>query len=351
MPRIDVGVRRKPNTTLPGADDGPTVSAGIQQGGRSNGDPGFTISPRKGRSVIRDRKGAERPSPLGSHRADVSTGTDDDTSRAMENGHGSSAPDLLRPLQSSQHSAEQPEAWHASHPAKRARYEEDHVQDGKVEGDGAGADVEHEDEEEDDGKTIWLASSDVTVPLGIPFCRPSAGGARMVPAVPMPPGPVTLSMLGYASDDEESAENSLPSVENIRQRVQMGPCLEYGLEGCNADSVHIIRAALDMYLRRIIQTAVEHNQMKRSSHREGLGKDNGGASGHADKAVGMNEGGFARVASGWNPPADGEKEDEQAQATISPLDFYVAMDLHRSSLGVNWAFLLEKISLRVFWDQ
>lgn len=317
--RIGVGVRRKPET------EGPTVSAGIQQ--RSNGDnPGFTISPRKGRSVIRDRKGAERPSPLGSHRADASI--DEDT---RENGH---APDLLRPLQSS---AEQPEPLHGYgmvHPAKRARYEEDHVQDGKVEG-------EHDEDEEEE--TIWLASADVTVPLGIPFCRPSAGGARMLPAAPMPPGPVTLSMLGYDTDDDESMENYLPSVENIRQRVQMGACLENGLEGCSTDSVHVIRAALEIYLRRIIQTAVELNQMKRSSHREGLGKDdnnnNGGASGH---------GGFARVASGL----EGERHGEQgAPATISPLDFYVAMDLNRSNLGVNWAFLLEKISLRVFWDQ
>lgn len=346
---IDVGVRRKPSSALPGADDGPTVSAGIQ-GGRSNGDPGFTISPRKGRSVIRDRKGAERPSPLGSHRADASAVMDDDSLRAMENGH---TPDLLRPLQSFQQSAEQPEAWHGSHPAKRARYEEDHVQDGKVEGDGAAADGDHDDEEEDDGKTIWLSSSDVTVPLGIPFCRPSAGGARMAPAVPMPPGPVTLSMLGYASDDDESMENFLPSVDIIRQRIQMGACLEHGLDNCNADSVHIIRAALEIYLRRIIQTTVEHSQMRRS--REGLGKDSGGASGPADRAAGMqHEGGFApreRVASGWNPPADGEKEDEQALATIPPLDFYVAMDLNHSNLGANWALLLEKISPLVFWDQ
>lgn len=261
--------------------------------------------------MIRDRKGAERPSPLGNHRADAALEDD-----ARENGHG--APDLLlRPLQQGG-AAEQPESW--QHPAKRARYEEDHhVQDL---GDGAGADVEHEDEEEDDGKTIWLSSADVTVPLGIPFCKPSAGGSRMAPAVPMPPGPVTLSTLGYASDDDESMENYLPSVENIRQRVQTGACLENGMEGCSTDSVHVIRAALDIYLRRLLETAVEMNRMKRSSHKEGGGE--------IDR---------------------GERDDEQGQPTISPLDFFVAMDLNRTNLGMNWAFLLEKISLRVFWDQ
>src|SRR5205085_1975417 len=72
------------STSLPGADEGPTVSAGLQQGGRSNGDPGFTTSPRKGRSVIRDRKGAaERPSPLGDRKSTRLNSSHSQTSYAV----------------------------------------------------------------------------------------------------------------------------------------------------------------------------------------------------------------------------------------------------------------------------
>ncbi|KAG0592762.1 hypothetical protein KC19_1G279100 [Ceratodon purpureus] len=319
------GVRRKPS--FAGSDEGPTsVSAGAQ-GGRSNGDA-FGISPRKGRSVI--RKGAERPSPLGSHRADAAGAVDDEGGRSTENGHVG-GPDLLRPLQSSQQSAEQPEEWQGSHPAKRARHEDGRVQDGKGEGEGegAGADVEQEEEDEDVG-TIWLSSSDVKVPLGIPFCRPSAGGARVAPPAAMPAGPLTLSMLGYALEDDECSGNALPSPAEIQQRVQMGACLDSRLEGCDDESVLVIRAALEMHLQRILEYVVEQSRVKRSSHREGLVKGSG-ASSHAEKA------GFG--------------DDEQAQGSISPLDLYVAMDLDHSKLGMNWSVLLEKILLRAFWDQ
>jgi hypothetical protein len=160
----------------------------------------------------------------------------------------------------------------------------------------------------------------VKVPLGIPFCRPSAGGARAAPATAMPAGPLTLSMLGYALDDDECSGNALPSPAEIQQRVQMGACLDSRLEGCDAESVVVLRAALEMHLQRILEHVVEQSRLKRSSHREGSGKAGSG-------------------------------DDEQAQGSISPLDLYVAMDLDHSKLGMNWSVLLEKILLRAFWDQ
>jgi hypothetical protein len=298
MAGIGAGVRRR--ASFGGAEEGPVSGFAGGQGGRSNGDA-VGVSPRKGRSVV--RKGAERESPLGGHRADASDGIDDEGGRGLENGHL----DLLRPLQSS---ADQSEEWQGSHPAKRARHED---------ADGEGAGAEHEEEDEDVG-TIWLASSDVKVPLGIPFCRPSAGGARAAPATAMPAGPLTLSMLGYALDDDECSGNALPSPAEIQQRVQMGACLDSRLEGCDAESVVVLRAALEMHLQRILEHVVEQSRLKRSSHREGSGKAGSG-------------------------------DDEQAQGSISPLDLYVAMDLDHSKLGMNWSVLLEKILLRAFWDQ
>lgn len=346
------GVRRKATTSSGGVDEGPTsaAAAGAQlQGGRSNGD-GFAGSSRKGRSGIRDRKGAERPSPLGSSRADTSTAMDDDVARMVENGHGG-GPDLLRPVQCSQYGAEQPETWQGSHPAKRARYEED----GESEGEEAGGDAEAEEEDEDVG-TMWLTRSNVSVPLGIPFCRPSAGGARMAAAAAMPPGLVTLSKLGYGVDDDDGCSDSmLPSTESIRQRVQMGGCLESGLESCDASSAEVIRLGLETHLLRIIKYVVELNRAKRGSHREGSGKENGNGSwwGHMEKAGSQERGGNEwnhHVTTGRERGLGGE-EQEQERATVSALDFYVAMDLDRSKLGMNWSMLLEKALLRVVWEQ
>ena len=267
---------------------------------------------------------------MGGQRADAGAGAvaDDEGGRSMENGH-LAGPDVLRPVQFAQQGAEQPEEWQGLHAAKRPRYEETRAPEGKGEGEGAGADAEQEEEDEDVG-TMWLASADVKVPLGIPFCRPSAGGARAAPAAAMPPGPLTLSMLGYAVDEDEGSGNALPSPAEIQQRVQMGACLDSRLEGCDAESALMIRAALEMHLQSILKYVVEQHRMQRCSGREGLGKDSGTPS-HGDKA--------------------GVGDEEQAQGSISALDLYVAMDLDHSKLGMNWSVLLEKILLRAFWDQ
>lgn len=75
--------------------------------------------------------------------------------------------------------------------------------------------MEYEDEEEDDGKMIWLVLFDVIVLLGILFCRFSVGGVCMVFVVFMFLGFVIFFMFGYVLDDEESVENFLFLVENI----------------------------------------------------------------------------------------------------------------------------------------
>lgn len=353
------GVRRKPSTPVSGGDDSPPSGSSGLQSGRSNGD-GFGASPRKGRSGIRDRKAAERPSPLGNHRGEASTallqGSEDEASRVLENGHHALA-DLSRPLQQSQSTIEHSnqDAWTSLPPAKRARssdhqnYSDYPNYDGKSEADIPGADEDKEDEEDDQG-TLWMPSQG-RVPLGIPFCKPSAGGPAMAPAVCMPQGPITHSLLGYPLDGECN-DTILPDPEALRQRMQQGVIIENGLDGCDADSPVIVRVALEIYLQRILKTVIELMQSKRLTNKEAQGspKDIGSAENTYSKGgVFRHEGLVNGVLAGEERLSQGE---EMATTNmVMPLDFYVAMELNKKLFGDNYPMLLEKALLRVFWEQ
>lgn len=87
---------------------------------------------------------------------------------------------------------------------KRVWYEED----GELEGEEVGGDVEVEEEDEDVGM-MWLMRLNVSVLLGILFCRFSVGGVCMVVVVVMFLGLVMLLKLGYGVDDDDGCSDSM----------------------------------------------------------------------------------------------------------------------------------------------
>ena len=360
----DTGIRRKPNTPSSRCEDSPPPASPGLQGVQSNGDR-FAISPRKGRSGIRDRKATERPSPLGNHKggeASTSHGTpsEDETLRILGN-FNLEPPDLLRPLQQL-HSAHEPLNLDDTPLCrmKRPRYGDVHQCDDKHGARMMGMELDQEEgeEEEDDDEeedVIWVRPY-IKPPLGLPFCIPSTGGARMAPILRFPQGPITHSLLGDALDGDCSDNAALPDVETLRRRMQQGAVLESGLGGCDADSVRVVRLGLEIYIQKILKAVVELTQSKRLSGTEVTKEKRVWAHGVREGGKGGEFVPQQRRANviwaGSNQSADEETPpDDASSPTILPLDCYVAMDLNPTILGENFPILLERILLRVCREQ
>ncbi|CAK9234791.1 unnamed protein product [Sphagnum jensenii] len=364
------GIRRKPVTPSEGSPTPP--SPGVQ-GIRSNGD-GFVISPHQGRPGFRDRKATERPSPLGNHRAEASTSqgtpSEDEAPRALENGNLAS-PDLLRPLQQSNSAFEVLNLDNSPSvpPLKRPRYGDHHSnnadvksevtgsemeQEEEVEEDEDAEDVEDEDDDDDEQEVLWM-NSYLQPPLGISFCIPSS--ASWAAGVSMLPGRITHTLLGDALDVDCLTASDLPDTETMQRRIQQGAVVENGLQGVSAECANVVNLALDLYLKALIKPTIELVQSKRAGNREKMAscKENGGA-GYLEKER-KREASFLPqqnlVHGLWLKDSTGVSADatseggEKGFSGITPLDFYVAMDLHHQILGENFPIHLERILLRI----
>ncbi|KAB5513734.1 hypothetical protein DKX38_027640 [Salix brachista] len=281
------------------------------------------VSPRKVRSVIRDRKQRDRPSPLGpngkveciSHQ---SIGTEDSGSKfVVENGELAPC-DYQRPVQHLQTVAEQSEnerEGSAQQPIERSRIQSKDqtafVEDG---------------EEVEQANHLNFSRTPLLAPLGIPFCSASVGGSRKTMPVASSGDFVSYYDSGELSDSEK-----------LRKRMEQIAAAQ-GLGGVTMECANRLNNMLDLYLKRLIKSCVEivgarspHDPRKHPVHKQQVPKV------------------INRMWSGNNlhmlsnsGPVEGMQEQRQ-RSSISMLDFKVAMELNPQQLGEDWPLLLEKI--------
>lgn len=287
------------------------------------------VSPKKGRSGIRDRKLKDRPSSLGpngkveyvSHQstgAVVTSGKE-----IMENG-GITLCDYQRPVQHLHGAAEQPDRMVGS------------AQQPSAKPGIAGNDqteVAYEDGEEVEQVGQWNSSrSPLLAPLGIPYCSASVGGSRK--AIPA----------GGASDFVSFYDSGgLPDTETLRKRMEQIAVVQ-GLGGVSMECSNMLNNMLDVYLKRLIRSCFElvragsardprnHLPQKRQVQRKLV---NGTwPSNHP----------YIETSNGSMDTL----QEQTLQSTISMLDFRVSMELNPQQLGDDWPLHLEKISMQSF---
>jgi hypothetical protein len=289
------------------------------------------VSPRKGRSGIRDRKLRDRPSPLGpngkvecvSHQ---SMGTEDINNKVnMENGDLNPF-DYQRPGQHLQAVAELHENERegaVQRPAEKPRI---HSKD-----QNAVAVIEDGEEVEQSNRSSF-SRRPLLAPLGIPFCSASVGGSRKV----MPLGSSGDFISYYDS-------GGLSDTETLRKRMEQISAAQ-ALGGVSMECANMLNNMLDVYLKQLIRSCVElvgvrsiHEPKKHPVHKQPTqGKIINGmwSSNHLHM---QSSGGPVEV-----------MQEQRPQGSISLLDFKVAMELNPQQLGEDWPLLLEKISMQAF---
>ncbi|KAA8525780.1 hypothetical protein F0562_007635 [Nyssa sinensis] len=297
---------------------------------RSNGVV-LPISPRKGKSAIRDRKLRDRPSPLGPNgKADSvshqSMATEDHGMKTvMEN--GSLTPcDYQRPMQHPQGLAEQPDNGRP-----RIKKSTDYPVSLRSK-DQIEAAVVEDGEEVEQANHLNISRNPLLAPLGIPFCSASAGGARKVLPVASNGNVVSYFDSGGLSD-----------TGTLRKRMEQIAEAQ-GLGGVSMECANMLNNMLDVYLKRLIRSCVElvgarsaHGLKKHPAHKQQIqGKHINGMwlSNHLHT---QSSGGPAEV-----------MQEQRPCCSISLLDFKVAMELNPQQLGEDWPLLLEKICMHAF---
>ncbi|KAK9946770.1 hypothetical protein M0R45_012216 [Rubus argutus] len=291
-----------PGPTKPGvqaANSSPSREDGHEQSGNlfqnvpvwSNGV--LPVSPRKGRSAIRERKLRDRPSPLGPNGkvdsvSHPSTGSEDGGSKIiMENGDANPF-DYQRPMQHLQPVAELPE---------RERDGAVRRPTGKpqmLSKDQANLSVIEDGEEVEQSNGLSFSKSPLLAPLGIPLYSASVGGARK--AIPVGS---SSDFVGYYDS------GGLSDTETLRNRMEQIAAAQ-GLGGVSMECANMLNNVLDVYLKRLIKSCVE--------------------------LVG------ARSAL---EPKKNAAQKQQIQGKV-------AMELNPQQLGEDWPLLLEKICMQSF---
>ncbi|KAG1331903.1 hypothetical protein COCNU_02G018710 [Cocos nucifera] len=293
----------------------------------SNGDI-LPSSPRKFRSIIRDRK-IKDPSPLGPNgRAEIAAhqfSVPPDEDNVQENGDLNSC-DSKRPWQHQQ-------GGPAEQPAKRPRTESEKpspLDQDSVYSKGLAEvifidhreDLEHRDD-------LNLARGPLQAPLGIPFCPASVGGARRS---------LLLAAGGFSSSYDCG---ELYHSEVLKKRMEKIAGAQ-GLGGVTMDCANLLNNGLDAYLKQLIKSCAElvgarkghepikHLVCKQQPH----GKPINGVW-LRDHMQGQSIGGRLESAHGL-----------KNHSTVSLQDFRVAMELNPQQLGEDWPLLLEKICIR-----
>ncbi|XP_077216099.1 uncharacterized protein LOC143850745 [Tasmannia lanceolata] len=305
----------------------------------SNGDV-LPMSPRKGRSGIRDRRLRDRPSPLGPNGKMGPTfhqliTTDEVVGKGIvQNGDVNSC-DLQRPMHHHQGLAEQPENGRdvpLSPPTKRPRINRLPQGLDSVHSKSPVEFVVVEEGEEVEGHDNISNSarirSPLRAPLGIPFCSASMGGARRA-----------LPMTSSSSFTSTVKSSELSDTESLRKRMEQIAGAE-GLDGVSIDCTNLLNNGLDAYLKRLIRSSIElvgarsgHEPVKHSVYKpEQQGKlINGIRPGHHR---------YIQSSSGTMEVI----REPKNRSPISLLDFKVAMELNPQQLGEDWPLLLETIS-------
>lgn len=289
------------------------------------------VSPKKGRSGIRDRKLKDRPSSLGPNgkvecASQQPTGREDGCSKGIAENGVVSPCDYQRPVQHLQVVSEHLEngrkgsVWR---PAEKPRLAGKDMIEATVVGNVDK--VEHLDNSN-------FSSGPLLAPLGIPYCSSSIGGAHKAISV------------GGTGDFLSCCESGgLPDTETLRKRMEQ-IAVAQGLGGVSVECASMLNHTLDVYLKRLIGSCVDlvgarsaPDPRKQPSHNLQT----------PDKFVnGMWPGNHLRMQSG-----SGSIDSVQGQRqppSVSMLDFRVAMELNPQQLGDDWPLLLEKICQQAF---
>ncbi|XP_062097860.1 uncharacterized protein LOC133803766 [Humulus lupulus] len=283
------------------------------------------MSPRKGRSGIRDRKLKDRPSPLGPNgKVDSvlhpSNGVEDSGNVGMENGDLTPC-DYQRPVQHLQPVAEMPEIEReavAVRPTEKPRIDQ------------AGGAVIDDGEEVELSNCLSFSSSPLIAPLGIPFCSAGVGGARK-----------TTPVGNSAEVTSYYDSGGLSDTDSLRKRMEHIASAQ-GLEGVSVECANMLNNMLDVYLKRLIRSCVELVGARSTTHE--LRKHPAQKQQLQSKIInGLWPSNQLHMHSG-NLPLEA-MQDPRPQCTISLLDFKVAMELNPHQLGEDWPLLLEKICM------
>ncbi|XP_058068015.1 uncharacterized protein LOC131217201 [Magnolia sinica] len=301
-----------------------------------NGDV-LPMSPRKGRSVVRDRKLWNRPSPLGPNgKTDLalpqSVIADDAIQKGvMENGELNQC-DLQRPVEHRQGLAEQPENEGdiSLPPAKRQRAKRSaHDVLFPVHNKGPVDTVILEDVDAAEQAGVTNSTRrPLQAPLGIPFCSASVGGARRA-------SPVASSSFASCIDSGE-----LFDTETLRKWMEQIAGAE-GLDGVPMACANLLNNGLDAYLKRLIRSCIElvrarsgNEPTKHSVHKQQP---------HGNPINGVLPGHHMHIQSSGG--STDLIQEPKSWCPISLLDFKVTMELNPQQLGEDWPQLLEKICL------
>lgn len=375
------GVRRRPvASSSPAATDDPSPSPG-QPSPSGNVTPVWAngdaiISPRKGRSTIRDRKAKDRPSPLGLLKgADSCQPPAEEDGRRWEHaaGPGSRAgPDRTRSAQQEENAVDHslPCPSPSAPLAKRHKHAL-FMPNGMISPAGQLYDssfvVRDIETVEDDEGIIWATRS-VQAPLGVPFCKASIGAPQKAPVLGVP-GPLTHTLLGHAIEDEcIEASDLLPDTYTMMRQMQQTAVVEGGLQGVSLEAANILNHALDVYLKRMIVPAMKLAQCRRSKDEPVRVSSSirGGGSGEKEvknlSCVGpqkaLPNGVWSSHPFNQVDATNGLSDDgvfsngDHGFSAIKPLDLMSSLEADPPGLlGEDWPLLLEKVSLRLLLHQ
>uniref|UniRef100_A0A5B7AVK8 Transcriptional coactivator Hfi1/Transcriptional adapter 1 n=1 Tax=Davidia involucrata TaxID=16924 RepID=A0A5B7AVK8_DAVIN len=295
----------------------------------SNGDI-LSLSHRKVRSGIRDRRVGDHSSPLGPNgKADFAsqqstTMRDNDSSVILENGDLTPC-DIQRPVQHHQGIMQQAENERDMRhlPAKLSASKR--LPDGSV----AVHSKDHIEAVVEDGKNI-SARSLLRAPLGIPFFPVSVGvGHRGMP---------------LANSSASSFNNGgLLDTKMLRERMELIAAMQ-GLEGVSMDCANLLNNGLEAYLKSLIKSCIElvgarsgQEPTKNSTHKHQA---------HGKLVNGVRPGHHYQMQSSSRPLED--MREQKPHYPVSLLDFRIAMELKPQQLGEDWPLLLEKICTHAF---
>ncbi|XP_068313599.1 uncharacterized protein [Pyrus communis] len=287
------------------------------------------VSPRKGRSGIRERKLRDRPSPLGPNgkvdsAAHHSTGLEDNGGKVIVENGDVHPFDYQRPVRHLQPVAELPESERDGAVGERPRIHSKDQADLAV--------IDHEEEGEQSNR-LSFSRSPVLAPLGIPLYPASVGGARKA----FPVGSSCDVVSHYDS-------GGLSDTETLRKRMEQIAAAQ-GLGVVSTECANMLNNVLDVYLKRLIRSCVELVGARSTPEP----KKNAAPKQQPQQQI------QGKIINGMWPSnhmhmqsSTGPVDEQRPQCSISFLDFKVAMELNPQQLGEDWPLLLEKICMQAF---
>ncbi|KAJ8758749.1 hypothetical protein K2173_000470 [Erythroxylum novogranatense] len=289
------------------------------------------MSPRKARTVTRERKIRDRPSPLGPNGKiecvpHQSIGAEDAGNKVILENVEMPPCDYQRPFRQLHTVAEQPRNERDGQFHKGTGNLRTHSKDQPTF-------VEDKEEVEQDNQLNFCRSS-LLAPLGIPFCSASVGGARKAMPMTYNGGFVRFYDSGFLS-----------GTEMLRKRMEQIASAQ-GLGGVSVECANMLNNMLDAYLKRLIRSCVELVGARTSHDRRKLPAPKHLPQGKTINGMWPNNHVHAQ---GSGRSAEVTQE-QRPHCPISLVDFKVAMELNPQQLGEDWPLLLEKISMHLFED-